>query len=78
MPGDPKECRQHAMNCKFLAKAATDALSRQTFLDLAKSWSRLAAELEDAAAFLTALKNLELGDCSESFVSSQSDEASAA
>ena len=42
------------------AKAATDALSRQTFLDLAKSWSRLAAELEDAAAFLTALKNLEI------------------
>lgn len=78
MPGDPKECHQHAMICKVLAEAATDALSRQTFLDLAKSWSRLAAELEHAAAFLNALQNLELGDRSERVNSDESNQLNAA
>jgi len=48
MPGDPRECTQHARACMILAKEATTAQSKQLFHDLAQSWSRLAAELEDA------------------------------
>ena len=66
MPGDPKECRQRARNCQLLAEASKDALTRQTYIDLAKSWSRLAAELEDAAAFLNTRESLEIRDAPES------------
>lgn len=59
MPGNPKEYREHAINCMLLAKAATTAQSKQTFHNLAQSWSRLAAELEDAQALLNALKEVE-------------------
>jgi hypothetical protein len=55
MPGDPKECRQHALNCMILAKGATTAEAKQTFHKLAQSWTRLAIELESAQAFLNAL-----------------------
>ena len=46
MPGDPKECRQRALNCMVLASKATAAQSKQPFYNLAHSWSRLAKELE--------------------------------
>ena len=59
MPGDPKECRQHALNCMLLAKEATTAQTKQTFQNLAQSWTRLAAELEQAQALLKALNGLE-------------------
>ena len=65
MPGDPKECRQHALNCILLAKEATNVQSRQTFYNLAQSWSRLAAELEDAHNFLTAMHELEFKNTKE-------------
>jgi hypothetical protein len=55
MPGDPKECRQHALNCMMLAKGSTTAEAKQTFHNLAQSWTRLAVELESAQAFLNAL-----------------------
>lgn len=50
MPGDPKECRQHALNCLLLAKQATTQDAEQTFLNLARTWTALAAELEQAQA----------------------------
>jgi hypothetical protein len=59
MPGDPKECRQHALNCMLLAKEATTVQSKQTFHHLAQSWTRLAAELENAQALLNALDGVE-------------------
>jgi hypothetical protein len=59
MPGDPKECRQRALNCMLLAKEAMTAQSKQTFQSLAQSWTRLAAELEDANAFLNTLSEMD-------------------
>ena len=56
VPGDPKECRQHALNCKLLAKEATSEESKKTFLNLAQHWTRLAVELEQAEALIKALK----------------------
>lgn len=52
MPGDPKECRTHALNCALLAKSASSAEARATFLHLQHSWTRLAEELEQAEALL--------------------------
>jgi hypothetical protein len=52
MLGDPKECRQHALNCMLLAKQATDAIAKDTFLNLAQAWARLAVELEQAEAVI--------------------------
>ena len=53
MPGNPKECRQHALNCLRLAKEATTKPSKH-----AQSWTRLAAELEQAQALLDGLNEL--------------------
>jgi hypothetical protein len=59
MPGDPKECREHADYCRRLAKSATSASGRYSFLDLADTWERLASELENAQAFLRAMEEIE-------------------
>ena len=55
MPGDPKECRQHALNCVRLAQTAATPQSREDFANLAQTWVRLAEDLERAQAFLAAL-----------------------
>jgi hypothetical protein len=60
MPGDPKECRTHALNCMLLAKQATSEESKQTFLHLSRSWTRLVTELEDAQAFLKSLSEIKI------------------
>src|SRR5262245_43112901 len=60
MPGDPKECRRHALNCMLLAKQASTEESQQTFLSLSQSWTRLATELEDAEAFLKDISEIEV------------------
>jgi hypothetical protein len=57
MPGDPKECREHAANCRLLAEQSP--LGRHHFLDLADSWERLAAELESAEVFLRTMGEIE-------------------
>ena len=62
MSGDPKECRSQAQQCSEMAKRAATEKDRQTFLRLQRSWNRLAAEIEDAQAFLATLKATELGD----------------
>jgi hypothetical protein len=62
MPGDPKECKKHALNCMLLAKRASTEESKQTFLGLSRSWTRLAAELADAEAFLKAISEIEVTD----------------
>jgi hypothetical protein len=62
MPGDPKECRKHALNCMLLAKQASTEESKQTFLRLSKSWTRLAAELQDAETFLKTISEIEVSN----------------
>jgi hypothetical protein len=52
MPGDPKECRQHALNCVQLAKTAESSEARDRFAHLARTWIRLAEELESIQAVL--------------------------
>jgi len=52
MPGDPKECRFHAVRCAQLAAEAKTADMRATFLGLSKQWEKFATELEKAHAFI--------------------------
>jgi hypothetical protein len=59
MPGDPKECRQHARRCAELARSATTPEARDQFLSLQLSWIRLAADLENAQAFIAALDEID-------------------
>ena len=57
MPGDPKECRQHALNCVHLAKGASAPEQRDHFAKLARTWIKLAEELEQTQAFLAAIED---------------------
>ena len=52
MPGDPKECREHAKRCLELAEAAPSLISKIRFEGLAHTWLRLANDLEHAKALL--------------------------
>lgn len=62
MPGNPRECRQHALNCQRLAELARHADERQRLLSLADTWLGLAAELESMGALLNALGQLNSGE----------------
>ena len=57
MPGDPKECRQHALNCVQLAKTAASPQAREEFANLGRTWIRLADDLERTLAFLDVLED---------------------
>jgi hypothetical protein len=46
MPGDPKVCRQHAKYCWALASEVTNPVLRESLIETAQRWSRLAAELD--------------------------------
>jgi len=52
MPGDPKECRKHALHCAELAMAARTPQLKTTLLDLSKKWEILAIQLENALTLL--------------------------
>jgi len=52
MPGDSKECRQHALTCVRLAQTAASPQAREQFASLANTWLRLAADLEKTLALL--------------------------
>ena len=58
MPGNPRECREHAANCRHLAESAS-ATAREAFLNLANTWERLASELEIAQRFLQVMDDME-------------------
>jgi hypothetical protein len=58
MPGDPKECRQHALNCAHLAERATTPEQRNYFANLSQKWIELAVELESAQALIDALNSM--------------------
>jgi hypothetical protein len=46
MPGDPKECRAHALRCKEHAETSLTPDARRQFFELAEMWRTLAANLE--------------------------------
>jgi len=52
MPGDPKECRDHASRCLKLAGETRNVNIRETLLNIAKHWQVLADELDRARAIL--------------------------
>jgi hypothetical protein len=52
MPGDPKECRLHAMRCAEVAASAKTLQLKATLLDLSKNWVRLAESLEKTHALM--------------------------
>jgi hypothetical protein len=52
MPGDPKECREHAKNCLRLAAEAPNEVGKRRFEELARTWLRLASDLEAAKVLL--------------------------
>jgi hypothetical protein len=52
MPGDPKECREHALHCDRLAQEANTRAQAEVFRNLARQWLKLAIELERAHALL--------------------------
>jgi hypothetical protein len=54
MPGDSKECRQHALTCVQLVQTAATQQARENFAKLARTWIRLAEDLERSQAFLAA------------------------
>jgi hypothetical protein len=56
MPGDPRECRQHALRCLELAKSAASPEAKAKFLDLASTWTHLASDLEAMGALIEAEK----------------------
>ena len=54
MPGDPQECRQHALTCKQMAECAATP-ECESFLHLSATWTRLAGELESVQGLLNVL-----------------------
>ena len=52
MPGDPKECRDHAAQCFMLAAEAPTQVGKERFENLGQRWLALAADLEAAQALL--------------------------
>ena len=62
MPGDPHQCRSHAERCLTLAERARKPEARQTFITLAETWTRLAAELEADQTLLKALDELQFSE----------------
>jgi hypothetical protein len=53
MPGDPQECRKHALRCADFAHSARTQELKQTLIQLSKSWMKLAIELERAKEILS-------------------------
>lgn len=54
MPGNPRECRQHAARCAVLAAEAKTEHLKATYLNLSRTWEALARELEHAEALVAA------------------------
>jgi len=52
MPGNPRECREHAMECMELARTAQTPEHKQLLTGLAQSWLNFAAEIERAQVLL--------------------------
>ncbi len=71
MPGDPKQCREHAKRCWALASEITNPVLKESLTDAAQRWAVLAAELETIHSLLEALEEPEkeagLGEAARHF-----------
>ena len=47
-----KACHEHAAKCIETAETIPPSAQRQMFVDMAKSWTDLAAQIEDAEVLL--------------------------
>ena len=54
MPGNPKECREHARQCAEMATRARTPEQRELLKNLERSWLSLAADLERNQTLLDA------------------------
>jgi hypothetical protein len=54
MPGDPKECREHAKRCLKIAQEATNPALKASLEEIAHHWLRLAADFEATKPLLEA------------------------
>jgi hypothetical protein len=52
MPGNPEECRRHALECVRLAQTTAVPQRREYFAKLARTWIALAEELERSRELL--------------------------
>jgi hypothetical protein len=52
VPGDPRECRKHALRCADLAHTARTPELKQTLIELSRNWIKLAIDLERAYAIM--------------------------
>jgi len=62
MPGDPRQCRLYASRCLALAKRSRNPEARQAFTEMAKTWNRLAAEMEADQTLFQAISEMELDE----------------
>ena len=60
MPGDPKDCRDHAKTCMRLAASAKTTEAAIVFENLASTWLRLAADLETSAILPDDLEGIDV------------------
>jgi hypothetical protein len=59
MPGDPKQCREHAKRCWALASQTTNPVLKESLTDAAQRWAVLATELETIHSLLEAIEETE-------------------
>jgi hypothetical protein len=52
MPGNPKECREHAKRCWALAAETKNPALKESLVEIAQKWARLATDLEATRALL--------------------------
>jgi hypothetical protein len=52
LPGDPKECRKHALRCAELAHSARTPELKNLLIELSGNWLKIAIELERAHLLL--------------------------
>jgi hypothetical protein len=52
MPGDPRECRLHAVKCLELARSAKSKTIKNNFVNLAATWQALVNQLEAQQALV--------------------------
>lgn len=52
MPGDPNECRKHALRCADLAHSARTPELKAMLINLSNNWMKLATDLERSKGLL--------------------------
>jgi hypothetical protein len=52
MPGDPKECREHAKRCWALASETINPVLKESLVELAQRWVAIATDLETTKRLL--------------------------